>query len=463
MKAWESEYKLMSEAIPVVLKDEEQGWSAMGDVEKADDAMLRMKWQSNVPGSNAPERVIIAAVADMENMGYDVSEAEKLIDEGLNFLKKNDMVSLNRITCRIWRIFDSAKQIKGHPSLKFRVYDTFNKYLMDVNKKQVLPEYDKNSDDYLQRTYYGWLAQIVGGAIGTAVEGYVTKNIRKAFGEIYDYVRKPNTFNDDITYEIAFLKALSRKGENLSSADIAEEWAALIPSGWSAEEWALRNIKMGIYPPESGILHNPYREWIGAQMRGAVCGMVAPGKPLEAARYAYMDGVVSHYNNGVLGEIFNAVMASLAYVIGDVKQILFDSIYKYLPKKSEYFSVVDYAYCCCQNNTDWESAWESAIEKYKKYNWIHAYPNAAAEVVALYFGRGDFDETMHIVSMIGYDVDCNAAQIAAVLGIIEKEKTVSEKWTKPIGDTLNTYVRDNKVLSIKGLAAETVEIARKLR
>ncbi|MDD4833044.1 MAG: ADP-ribosylglycohydrolase family protein, partial [Clostridia bacterium] len=272
-----------------------------------------------------------------------------------------------------------------------------------------------------------------------------------------------NTFNDDITYEIAFLKALSRKGENLSSADIAEEWAALIPSGWSAEEWALRNIKMGIYPPESGILHNPYREWIGAQMRGAVCGMVAPGKPLEAARYAYMDGVVSHYNNGVLGEIFNAVMASLAYVIGDVKQILFDAIYKYLPKKSEYFSVVDYAYCCCQNNTEWESAWESAIEKYKKYNWIHAYPNAAAEVVALYFGRGDFDETMHIVSMIGYDVDCNAAQIAAVLGIIEKEKTVSGKWTAPIGDTLNTYVRDNKVLSIKGLAAETVEIARKLR
>jgi len=463
MKAWEREYKLMSEAIPVVLQEEEQGWSAMGDVEKADDALLRIKWQSNVPGSNAPERVIIAAVADMENMGYDVSEAEKLIDEGLEYLQKNDMVSLNRLTCRMWRIFDNAKKIKGHPSHKFRVYDTFNKYLSEVNKKQVLPEYDKNSDDYFQRTYYGWLAQIVGGAIGTAVEGYVTKNIRKAFGEIYDYVRKPNTFNDDITYEIAFLKALSRKGENISSADIAEEWAALIPSGWSAEEWALRNIKMGIYPPESGILHNPYREWIGAQMRGAVCGMVAPGKPLEAARYAFMDGVVSHYNNGVLGEIFNAVMASLAYIIGDVKQILFDSVYKYLPKKSEYFSVVDYAYRCCQNNADWESAWKMAIEKYKKYNWVHAYPNALAEVIALYFGGGDFDETMHIVSMIGYDVDCNAAQIAAVLGIIGKEKTVSEKWTKPIGDTLNTYVRDNKVLSIKGLAAETVEITRNLR
>ena len=76
----------------------------------------------------------------------------------------------------------------------------------------------------------------------------------------------------------------------------------MIPYGWSAEEWALKNIKMGIYPPESGFLHNPYREWIGAQMRGAVCGMVAPNNPLKAAELAFMDGVVSHYNNGVIGE-----------------------------------------------------------------------------------------------------------------------------------------------------------------
>ena len=57
-----------------------------------------------------------------------------------------------------------------------------------------------------------------------------------------------------------------------------------------------------------------FREWIGAQMRGAVCGMVAPGDAMEAARLAWMDGSVSHHNNGILGEVFNAVLVSLSFV-----------------------------------------------------------------------------------------------------------------------------------------------------
>lgn len=462
MRAWESEYELMCSAKPVVLAEEEQGWTAMHAVEAADDALLRMKWASNVPGSFAPERVIIGAIADMDSMGYDVSAAESLIEDGLKCLAEDDMIGLQRITCKIWNVFDNAKKIEGHPSHEFAVYDSFEKYLAAVDKT-VFPEYDMGTKEFEQRTYYGWLAQIVGGAIGTAVEGYTTENIREAFGEIYDYVRKPNTYNDDITYEIAFLKAAVRAGKNLSSNEIASEWAALIPSGWSAEEWALKNIKMGIFPPESGILHNPYREWIGAQMRGAICGMVAPADPTGAARYAYMDGVVSHFNNGVLGEIFNAVMVSLAYIENDIQKVLHDAIYKYTPRDSEYFTVVDFAYRQCEASDGWEAAFAACREQFKRYNWIHAYPNAAAEVVALYFGDGSFDETMHISAMAGYDVDCNAAQIATVLGVMQAERTMDARWTDPIGDRLDTYLRGYRVMSITELAAETVSAARAMK
>ncbi|HNZ77656.1 MAG TPA: ADP-ribosylglycohydrolase family protein [Bacilli bacterium] len=458
-KAWEREFELMQQAKPVVLEEDEQGWLFSEQIEQIDDIMLKSKWKSNVPGSNAPERVIIGAIADMGNMGYDVTEAEKLIDEGLLYLEKNDIVSLNRVTWRIWNILNNAKPIKNHPSWQYRVYDSFDKVLEDINQNIIYPKI-KMDENYLAQTYYGWLAQIVAGAIGTAVEGYTTKNIREAFGEIYDYVRKPNTYNDDITYEIAFLKALERKGKKITSADIAEEWTALIPYGWSAEEWALKNIKMGIYPPESGFLHNPYREWIGAQMRGAVCGMVAPNNPLKAAELAFMDGVVSHYNNGVIGEIFNAVLVSLAYGCNDVKEIVKTTIAHYIPKKSEYYTVVKYSLDVCEQEKDWEAAWTKIIDKYKQYNWIHAYPNAAAEVVSLWFGNNDFDETMHVCAMIGYDVDCNAAQIGTLFGIIGKEKALKEKWTKPIGDELKTYIRANKSISIKELAKFTVKLAK---
>lgn len=462
-KAWEMEYDTMQNAKPVVLSIEEQGWLFLNKVEEMDDINLRMKWASNVPGSNAPEHVIIGAIADMGNMGYDVTEAEKLIPIGLKCLESDDMLGLNSVTCQIWNLLNNAKKIEGHPSHEFVVYDSFDKYVAEIDTSRKYDRIDLTSENFAKQTYFGWLAQIVGGAIGTAIEGYTTENIRKAFGEVRDYVRTPNTYNDDITYEIAFLKALERKGDKLTSADVADVWAELIPSGWSAEEWALKNIKMGIYPPMSGLMHNPYREWIGAQMRGAICGMVAPNNPLEAARLAYMDGVVSHYNNGVIGEIFNAVLVSLAYGCNDVEKILFDTIYLYTPKKSEYYSVVDYAYQVCLSSSDWESAWKVIIAKYCRYNWIHAYPNAAAEVVALHFGKADFDETMHVISMIGYDVDCNAAQIATALGVIGKGNTMSKKWTLPIGDELNTYLRKYKKMSITQLAKDTVKAAQLLK
>lgn len=453
---------MMCAAVPRVLEEDEQGWLFAETIEKLDDTLLKMKWKSNVPGSNAPERVIIGAIADMGNMGYDVSEAEKLIDEGLSCYDKNDMPGLNRVTWRIWNALNNAPKIEGHEYFSYEVYDSFEKYKRTVDTKLKFDEPDKYGKDFSERTYYGWVAQIVGGAIGTAIEGYVTEQIEKAFGNVDGYVREPNTYNDDITYEIAFLIAASCKGKNVTSADIAEEWAALVPFGWSAEEWALKNIKSGIYPPESGYMNNPYREWIGAQMRGAVCGMVAPGNPVLAADYAFRDGVVSHHNNGVLGEIFNAVMVSLAYVKKDVREILELAIDKYLPHDSEYYSVVKFALDRCKEYGSWKQAWEKAREKYKKYNWVHAYPNAASEVISLWYGNGDFDYTMNISSMIGYDVDCNAAQIATVLGIIGKERTVSERWTAPIGDKLKTYLRQYKEISIKKLAEYTVDISKKM-
>lgn len=109
------------------------------------------------------------------------------------------------------------------------------------------------------------------------MEGIPQSESKQPLGKSNDYVRKPSTYNDDITYEVAFLEALKKNGYSVSSSDIAEEWVALIPSGWSAEDIALKNIMLGIYPPESGYRSNPFREWIGAQMR-VVCGMAAPAK-----------------------------------------------------------------------------------------------------------------------------------------------------------------------------------------
>ncbi len=456
-KAWQVESETMQNSIPVVLKEEEQGWALCEQEEQHENRLISQLWRSSVPGSGATEHVIVAAMQDMENMGYDVSAAEAYIDRGIAALERGDAAELARISAKVFHLLASAPKIEGHPYWNYTQYTSFEQYERAA-ALNVYP-FDRSAPSYEQLTLAGWRAQVCAGALGTAIEGYTPENIKKVFSDIHYYVRKPNTYNDDITYEIAFLAALERKGKEVTSHDIAEQWVALIPSGWSAEDIALKNLRLGVFPPESGYRNNPYREWIGAQMRGAICGMVAPGDTRAAARYAFLDGQVSHHNNGVLGEIFNAVLTSLAYVKTDIREILREAI-DAIPADSEYRSVVEFAYAQCLSAFTWEEAWKVCEQRYIRYNWIHAYPNAAAEVVALWFGNGDFDRTMHISAMQGYDVDCNAAQIATVVAVAGKRE-IGSKWTEPIGDILDTYMRKVKKISITELAARTAEAGRR--
>lgn len=457
-KAWQMELDTMKKSMPVVLSDEEQGWNFAEENERVEDEWARMRWHSKVPGSGAEEHVIIAAIQDMENMGYDVSGAEGVIEEGLRYLEQGDVAALAGHTARVYATLMNSPKDPNHPYWRYTQYESFEQYASRV----IFPKYDYDltSDAFAARTYLGWQAQICAGAVGTAIEGYTTDNIRKVFGQVRGYVRKPNTFNDDITYELALLRAVEKGGKAVTGADIAEQWVALVPMGWSAEDIALRNLKLGIFPPMSGYQNNPYREWIGAQMRGAVCGMLYPGDPYQAARLAFMDGQISHHNNGVLGEVFNAVMTSLAYVETDVRRVVTMAV-NMIPDDSEYYSVVRYALDLCQTEGDWESAWRKCEKKYERYNWIHAYPNAAAEVIALWYANGDFDETMHICAMEGYDVDCNAAQIGTVVAIAAG-LALNKAWTEPIGDELITYMRQIKRISIRELSGQTVRLAQML-
>lgn len=453
------EKELMEQAVPKLLTEEEQTWNMIEPLEKAEDERIKLWWYSEVPGSGAPERLIIAAIQSMENRGYQVEEAEKLIEPGLQAYKEKDMPTLHRISGRIFNLLNQAEPDETSSYWQYREYDSWPQLQASGRFPGAVPV-DTASPVYGEQVYAGWLAQIIGGAIGTAMEGYTTDRLKETFGRVDTYVRPPNTFNDDITYELAFLRAFEEKGLDVSAGDIADQWLALIPFGWSAEDIALRNLKLGIYPPDSGKLHNPFSDWIGAQMRGAVCGMVVPGNAMEAARLAWMDGSISHANNGILGEVFNAVLTARAFITPDMRKLV-KEVVDMMPQDAEYTSVVRFALDQCKSRDDWESAWRPCEERYRQYNWIHAYPNAAAQVVALWFGHNDFDETMNIISLAGQDVDCNAAQIATMLGIAGGIGAIDNKWKDPIGDHLDTYVRNMKKMSIKGLAKWTVDVAQK--
>ena len=55
---------------------------------------VAMKWHSYVPGSRAEDHVIISDMQDMANMGYDVSAAEVMIEQGQQYLKEGNKSAL---------------------------------------------------------------------------------------------------------------------------------------------------------------------------------------------------------------------------------------------------------------------------------------------------------------------------------------------------------------------------------
>ena len=455
MKAWEIAGNLYRSAKPRVLSEEDQSWEAAKEVSRFYDQLLGLDWASNVPGSGAPEKIMVAAVQALENRGYRVSErGYKLLEEGIEAHSRGDYIALHKISAQLRHELAHAEKDGASPYWNYHYYHSFDEYAATASFPAPVPV-DLKSARFRDQIKAGWLCQMVGAAMGTMVEGYTSENLYKAFGAVYDYLRQPNTYNDDITFEVAFLDAFREKGYAITSADIALSWAGLIPSGWSAEEIALRNIKNGIFPPESAHTNNPFNEWIGAQMKAGICGMAAPGDPALAARLAWADGEVAHANNGILGEVFNAVMTSLAFVRSDVKDILRTAI-SLIPADSEYRSVVDFAWDRCAQYSDWHDALRDCCQRYERYNWIHAYPNACCEVIALYYGGGDFTETLHIITMCGIDADCNAGMIMPILGIIQGTCAIPQKLLHPAFSQLTTYMRGYEEISLEQLVDDTV-------
>ena len=455
-KAWEIDRYLRLNAVPLDRRVHESTWKSAAISFPTGDDLIALFWKAWVPGSGAPEIPYVEMVQSMANKGYEMSAAEELLPEGLELARKGKPDELRKLTAELLgRIFSAPRD----PVSTYWGYDHPADW-EQVVAAMVTPNAGQHPSALVgleEKTYQGWLGQVAGGAFGTAIEGYHSSRIVDVYGEIDDYVTEPETINDDVVYELVFLDVFEQHGQRLTSTELSLEWVRQIPFGWSAEGIALRNLGEGILPPESGAYRNPYSDWIGAQMRGMVCGFLAPGWPLEAARLAHLDGVVSHSANGVYGEMYAAVLTALAFVHDDPRTLLVEAA-RYLPQHSEYAAVQDECLSVVAANPDYNTAWQILDRRFEQYNWIHAYPNLAADVMALWYGGGDMTRSFKLLAYAGLDVDCNAGLAGSVLGVMGG---TPDRWSRPIGDRLETYLKGKELLSIRELAQRTAHLAQK--
>ncbi len=430
----------------IVEKDPE--WEVIKSQDNIRTTYLTMLWNSRVPYSNAPESLVASSIQSLENQGFDMARREKLFKEGLKALEEKDVKKLELFTPKIFST-NYLRRIKNHPYLKFSRPSSFEEVSKDF------PIISKEKIKSRERVYGGLLGSIIGGAYGTPIEGYTYWQLEKRYDKFDYYLRPVNTINDDICFQIVFLLKYLKKGDKITSRDVAYGWLKYIPFGWSAELIALENLRRGIFPPQSATLNNPFGEWIGAAMRGTMPGLISAGDPNKAVRLAYTDATVSHYLNGVYGEMFISALTSLAFICNNIEEII-NTGKKFVPHNTELYSVIDEILSEINRDRNFFRLRDYIYRRFQDYNWIHLYPNIAVVLVSLLLGKEDFQKTLEMIGKSGFDVDCNGGMALSILGVLNPE-SIPQALIKPITNKINTYLRGMEEIQVDYLVDEIMK------
>ncbi len=270
--------------------------------------------------------------------------------------------------------------------------------------------------------------------------------------------------DDDTSYTVFALKLLEHHGRDFSSYNVGEEWLASLPllRTCTAERMAYINMANMVLPPLSAIKHNPYREWIGAQIRGDLFGYVNPGDPETAADMAFRDASISHVKNGIYGEMYSAAMIAAAFLTDDPALIIRAGMGQ-IPQKCRLYEKVN----------DLLTGWEMGItvemflaDFYKEYDetnphhWCHTIPNALLVTAGLLYHSMAFVPSMAFGTTAGFDTDCNSATIASVIGAAKGAMALPQEWFIPLNNIVHTCVSSYGCLAITDLARRTLALVK---
>jgi ADP-ribosylglycohydrolase len=265
--------------------------------------------------------------------------------------------------------------------------------------------------------------------------------------------------DDDLNFPMLVLALLERHGRDFSTGDVAQAWLDELPAGrvFTAERVAYRNLLLGLEPPRTATYRNPFREWIGAQIRADVYGWVNPGDPAEAAAMAHRDARLSHTANGVYGAMFAAAMCASALVAGSVEEVL-RAGRAVLPEGSRMARAVDDAVASARAESDFERVLDGLHERHAGLHWVHSVNNAALVAAALAHGDGDFTASVAASVAGGWDTDSDGATVGSVAGALLGASGIPARWTDPLRDRVASSLTGFDGVHIGDLAARTAAL-----
>lgn len=283
--------------------------------------------------------------------------------------------------------------------------------------------------------------------------------------------------DDDIRYTVLGQKVLTAKGADFTTLDVARAWVTEFPyrSVCTAETQAYRNlvarVEFHLEPMNDEAIdwnwiatnENPYREWIGAQIRADPWGYAAPGMPGLAAEFAWRDARLSHVKNGIYGEMFCAAMIAAAFALDDPAAIIQAGLAE-IPAQSRLAADIRFTIDVCNRHdrsyARFETVFDELDARLGGLSPVHTNNNAALVVAALLLCGGDFERAITLAVMGGWDTDCNGATVGSIFGARVGADRLPRKWTAPLDDTLRSEIVGYEPIAISECAKRSAAIAQ---
>ena len=271
--------------------------------------------------------------------------------------------------------------------------------------------------------------------------------------------------DDDIRYLVLALLVNEKFGNDFTAEDIADMWHKYLTPGmcFTAEHAALVNSLTCLEKDREKKIEfchshkNPYREWIGAQIRIDHYGYYNAGDPLAAAKSAYNDAIFSHVKNGVYGAMFFAALIAAAFTETDVKKCI-EIALSVIPKKSRLYSDILFAVDAAENSSNETELYKKLWNRFRGFSAVHTNNNAAACVASLVMGNGDFVKSVSTAVGVGWDTDCNGATVGSIIGAMNGVDCIPDYLKEPLNDTLYSSIPDFHPVKISACAERTYNL-----
>ena len=368
-----------------------------------------------------------------------------------------------------------------------------------ASKVNTLPA-DKFAPVELTYFHGAWLGRCIGCAWGQPCEGWAMPDIRKWYKEAGKYPvryffpsqsgenRKEHFstdenicgmgLDDDTRFTVLNYLLLKDKGFAMDAYDVGNMWSHKLPfrfvftaesqaylnfincddvTPWGKPENAaevMRNAKTSTYL-------NPYREWIGAQIRADAFAYACAGMPVKASELAYVDASFSHVKNGIYGEMFFAAMIAAAFTHKDVEEC-FDIAMATIPENCRFAEEMNRAKKLAESDMSREELMDTLFEQGKKYNWVHTINNATFCIAAIMRYRNDFREAVAFAVECGMDTDCNGATVGSFMGALLGREGIPADLADAMKDTFTVGVTPYDNYSIRAFAAEVKALHEQL-